>query len=94
MKLTCKNCNHIYSGHYCCNCGQTAETHKLNFQFILHEIEYGLFHFDSYLNSRRDYYLLNEEVKINASLKQVNCTIININYTTFFFLNFIDMNPK
>jgi hypothetical protein len=26
--------------------------------------------FDSYLNSRRDYYLLNEEVKINASLKQ------------------------
>lgn len=47
MKLTCKNCNHIYSGHYCSNCGQTAETHKLNFQFILHEIEYGLFHFDS-----------------------------------------------
>jgi hypothetical protein len=26
--------------------------------------------FDTYLNSRRDYYLLDEEVKINASLKQ------------------------
>jgi hypothetical protein len=46
MKLTCKNCNNIYSGHYCNNCGQTAETHKLNFHFLWHEIQHGLFHFD------------------------------------------------
>jgi hypothetical protein len=46
MKLTCKNCNHIYTGHYCNNCGQTAETHQLNFHFLWHEIQHGLFHFD------------------------------------------------
>ncbi|MBP6758581.1 MAG: DUF3667 domain-containing protein [Flavobacterium sp.] len=46
MKLTCKNCNHIYSGHYCNNCGQTAETHRLNLHFLWHEIRHSLFHFD------------------------------------------------
>lgn len=46
MKVTCKNCNHIYSGHYCNNCGQTAETHRLNFHFLWHEIRHSLFHFD------------------------------------------------
>lgn len=46
MKLTCKNCDHIYTGHYCSNCGQTAETHKLNFHFLWHEIRHGLLHFD------------------------------------------------
>jgi hypothetical protein len=46
MKLNCKNCNHIYTGHYCSNCGQTAETHQLNFHFLWHDIQHGLFHFD------------------------------------------------
>jgi hypothetical protein len=46
MKLTCKNCNHIYKGHYCNNCGQTAQTHQLNFHFLWHEIRFSLFHFN------------------------------------------------
>lgn len=46
MKQTCKNCNHIYTGHYCNNCGQSAATHRLNFHFLWHEIQHGLFHFD------------------------------------------------
>jgi hypothetical protein len=46
MNVTCKNCNHIYKGHFCNNCGQTAETHKLNFHFLWHEIQHSLFHFD------------------------------------------------
>jgi hypothetical protein len=46
MKLTCKNCNHIYTGHYCSNCGQTSQTHRLNFHFLWHEIRHSLFHFD------------------------------------------------
>lgn len=46
MKVTCKNCNHIYKGHYCSNCGQTAETHRLNLHFLWHEIRHSLFHFD------------------------------------------------
>lgn len=46
MKTTCKNCKQIYKGHYCSNCGQTAETHQLNFHFLWHEIQHGLLHFD------------------------------------------------
>lgn len=46
MKLTCKNCNHIYTGHYCSNCGQTTETYRINFRFLWHEIRHSLFHFD------------------------------------------------
>lgn len=46
MNLTCKNCNHIYKGHYCSNCGQTSDTHRLNFHFLWHEIRHSLFHFD------------------------------------------------
>ena len=46
MKVSCKNCNHIYKGHYCSNCGQTAETHQLNSRFLWHEIRHSLLHFD------------------------------------------------
>ena len=47
MNITCKNCHQTFKGHYCSNCGQTAETHKLNLHFIWHDIQHGLFHFDS-----------------------------------------------
>lgn len=47
MQITCKNCNKTYTGHFCNNCGQPAATHKLNFHFIWHDIQHGLFHFDS-----------------------------------------------
>jgi hypothetical protein len=47
MNITCKNCHQTFKGHYCSNCGQPAETHKLNFHFLLHDIQHGLFHFDS-----------------------------------------------
>jgi hypothetical protein len=47
MTTTCKNCNQTFKGHYCSNCGQTAETHKLNLHYLWHDIQHGLFHFDS-----------------------------------------------
>lgn len=47
MLITCKNCNDTYKGNYCPNCGQPAETHKLNFHFLLHDIQHGIFHFDN-----------------------------------------------
>jgi hypothetical protein len=46
MNVTCKNCSHIYKGHFCSNCGQTSDTHRLNFHFLWHEIRHSLFHFD------------------------------------------------
>jgi hypothetical protein len=47
MSITCKNCHQTFSGHYCNNCGQTAETHPINLHFLWHDIQHGLFHFDS-----------------------------------------------
>lgn len=46
MEITCKNCQQIYKGHYCNNCGQSAHTHKINGHFLWHEIQHGLLHFD------------------------------------------------
>ncbi|OUL63629.1 DUF3667 domain-containing protein [Flavobacterium sp. AJR] len=46
MNIICKNCNQHFKGHYCSNCGQPADTHKLDFHFLMHEIQHGLIHFD------------------------------------------------
>lgn len=42
----CKNCNQIFSGNYCNNCGQDAHTGKIDFHFLVHEIQHSLFHVD------------------------------------------------
>jgi hypothetical protein len=47
MTTICKNCHQTYKGHYCSNCGQTAETHPINLHFLWHDIQHGLFHFDN-----------------------------------------------
>lgn len=44
--MTCKNCHTVFEGNFCNNCGQSAQTHKLNAHFIWHDIQHGLFHFD------------------------------------------------
>lgn len=46
MQITCKNCNQTFQGHYCNNCGQSAETHKLDIHFLWHDLQHGLLHFD------------------------------------------------
>jgi len=47
MEIICKNCNQVFKGHYCNNCGQPAETHKINAHFLWHDIQHGLLHFDA-----------------------------------------------
>lgn len=46
MEIICKNCHQSFKGHYCNNCGQPAETHKINIHFLWHDIQHGLLHFD------------------------------------------------
>ncbi len=46
MTIICKNCNHHFQGHYCNNCGQPAETDKINIHFLWHDIQHGLLHLD------------------------------------------------
>ena len=43
---SCANCSQELSGKYCSNCGQKAETHRLNWHFLWHDVQHGLFHFD------------------------------------------------
>ena len=46
MNQNCKNCAAPLKGKYCSNCGQPADTHKLNFHYMWHDIQHGLLHFD------------------------------------------------
>lgn len=47
METVCKNCNTVFEGNYCNTCGQKADTHKLDFHFLWHDIQHGLFHYDN-----------------------------------------------
>lgn len=47
MEITCKNCNQTFKGHYCNNCGQPADTHRINAHFLWHDVQHGLLHFDN-----------------------------------------------
>lgn len=42
--ITCKNCHQQFKGNFCNYCGQSALTHEINFQSILHEIQYSIIH--------------------------------------------------
>ena len=47
MTTICKNCQHDFKGNFCNNCGQSVRTHDINAQFLWHDIQHGLFHFDN-----------------------------------------------
>lgn len=46
MTIICKNCNQNFQGHFCNNCGQPANTHKINIHFLWHDIQHGFLHLD------------------------------------------------
>jgi Protein of unknown function (DUF3667) len=46
MTIACKNCNTTYEGKFCNNCGQTANTHDIDFKSVVHEIQHSLLHVD------------------------------------------------
>lgn len=55
---TCKNCGHNFNGNFCSNCGQSADTHRLDLHYLWHDIRHGLLHFDEgVLYSFRELYI-------------------------------------
>ena len=44
--INCQNCNSKLLGNYCSNCGQPADTHKINIHYLWHDIQHGLLHID------------------------------------------------
>lgn len=45
----CKNCKQhlLLRQKFCHSCGQKADTHRINFHFLIHEVQHGIFHVDS-----------------------------------------------
>lgn len=46
MTKHCQNCNSELNGNFCSNCGQSSNTHRINFHFLWHDIEHGLLHIE------------------------------------------------
>lgn len=44
---TCKNCGHRFEGKFCNNCGQTADTERIDFHYLKHEIPHSFFHINA-----------------------------------------------
>ena len=44
----CKNCGQhlILDQKFCHNCGQKADTHRIDYHFLIHEIQHSVFHVD------------------------------------------------
>jgi hypothetical protein len=46
MAIVCLNCDSEIPGNFCGNCGQSAKVHKINFHFLIHDIQHGLLHIE------------------------------------------------
>ena len=46
-KTECKNCEQIFEGNFCPNCGQNSHEHRINAQYFLHDIPHSVFHVDA-----------------------------------------------
>lgn len=46
MPVSCKNCGMNFTGNYCPQCGQPASTQKITFRVVLHDLQYGIIHFN------------------------------------------------
>lgn len=44
--IICKNCENHFTGHYCNNCGQKANLHRIDLKHLLHEFFHALTHLD------------------------------------------------
>lgn len=44
--IICKNCARSIEGNFCSNCGQSANTHTMDWHYVVHEVQHGVFHVD------------------------------------------------
>ena len=44
--VECKNCNSLFEGKFCPQCGQAASTHRINALYFLHDIPHSVLHVD------------------------------------------------
>ncbi|MBP6699215.1 MAG: DUF3667 domain-containing protein [Flavobacteriales bacterium] len=46
VEARCLNCDHMITGKYCANCAQRADTHRMSWRWLVHEVQHGWFHLD------------------------------------------------
>lgn len=52
---TCKNCGTIINDNYCGHCGQSANIHRLNLKYLLHNFFHAITHMDAgYLHTIKE----------------------------------------
>lgn len=44
--MNCKNCDAVFEGNFCPNCGQKSDTHRITFGHFLHEFFHAFTHTD------------------------------------------------
>lgn len=44
--VACKNCNSLFEGKFCPQCGQAASIHRINALYFLHDIPHSVLHVD------------------------------------------------
>ena len=44
--VECKNCNSLFEGKFCPQCGQSATIHRINALYFLHDIPHSVLHVD------------------------------------------------
>lgn len=44
--ISCKNCQTQFQGNYCPQCGQSAQTHRIDAHYMLHDIPHSILHVD------------------------------------------------
>lgn len=45
-RIFCKNCDHLFDGDFCPECGQGSHEHRVDFHYFIHDIPHSVFHVD------------------------------------------------
>ena len=73
--ITCKNCNNQFEGLFCNNCGQSADTQRLDFKFLLknlHKNFIKIFHKGIFYTSRQLFTRPGHSIREYIEGKRVN----------------------
>lgn len=44
--ISCRNCGYVFAGNYCPQCSQRADTHRITWHYIWHELPHSVWHVD------------------------------------------------
>lgn len=67
--INCKNCNTAFKGKFCNNCGQAADTEKINYKFIVSEFKKTFIRFDAGFLYTTKYLFKNPGKAINGFIE-------------------------